>query len=135
MFPVSIQKLDTKGNPRSVIFWTPLIQRYSTVFSYKEFIDSFVHPVVNMLTSSYQPRINDEIKRVLQLAKNSRVGDWYLYQDHIEIRIYRCQLTPYRLPKYLPMRIFASEYFRQIINSDEVNFKSARNKTQFKMKN
>jgi len=38
-FPVSMQKLDTKGNPRSVIFWRPLIQRYSTVFSYKYFID------------------------------------------------------------------------------------------------
>jgi len=33
------------------------------------------------------------------------------------------------------MRIFALEYFRQIINSDEVNFLSARKKTQFKMKN
>lgn len=64
-FPISIQKLYTNGNPRSFIFWTPLIQRYSKVFSYKEFIDSFFHPVINMLTNSYQPRINEEIKRVL----------------------------------------------------------------------
>ncbi len=33
------------------------------------------------------------------------------------------------------MRIFALEYFRQIIKSDEVNFLSARKKTEFKMKN
>jgi len=33
------------------------------------------------------------------------------------------------------MRIFALEYIRQIIDSDEVNFLSARKKTQFKMKN
>jgi len=33
------------------------------------------------------------------------------------------------------MRIFSLEYFRQIINSDEVNFLSAKKKTQFKMKN
>jgi len=33
------------------------------------------------------------------------------------------------------MRIFALEYFRQIINSDEVNFLSAKKKTQFKIKN
>jgi len=79
-----------------------------------------------MLTSSYQPRINEEIKRVLQLVKNNRVGDWYLYPDHREIRIYGCQLTPYKLPKYLPMRIFVLEYFGKIINSDEVNFLSAR---------
>jgi len=57
-FPINIQKLDTKGNPRLVIYWTPLIQEYSTIFSYKEFIDSFVHRVVNMFTNSYQPRIS-----------------------------------------------------------------------------
>jgi len=78
-FPANIQKLDTKGHPRSLIFWTPLIQKYSSVFSYKEFIDSFVHPVVNMLTSRNQCRISDEIKRVLEFSKNSRIGDWYLY--------------------------------------------------------
>jgi len=79
--------------------------------------------------------INDEIKRVLQLSKNNRVGDWDLYYDHTKIKIYGCQLTPYKLPIYLPMRIFALAYFRQIINSDEVNFPLARKKTQFKIKN
>lgn len=78
-FPVNIQKLETKGLPKSVTYWTPLIKKYSTIFSYKGFIDSFVHCVVNMLSSSNQPRINDEIKTVLQLSKNSRIGDWYLY--------------------------------------------------------
>lgn len=77
--PISIHRLDTKGNPRSAIYWTPLIQMYSTVFTYKDFIGSFLHHVINMLTSSYQPRMSQEIKRVLQLAKNSKVGDWYLY--------------------------------------------------------
>ena len=115
-FIVNIQKLDTKGNPRSVIFWTPLIQKYSTIFSYKEFIDSFFHPVVNMLSSSNQPRISDKIKKVLQLSKHSRIGDQYLYQNHTKIRVYGCQLTPYKMPKYLPMRIFALEYIRKIIN-------------------
>jgi len=33
------------------------------------------------------------------------------------------------------MRIFSLEYFKQIINSNEVHFLSARKKTQFKMKN
>lgn len=39
-FLVSIQKLDTKGNPRFFIFWTPLIQIYSTIFLIKS---SFIH--------------------------------------------------------------------------------------------
>ena len=33
------------------------------------------------------------------------------------------------------MRIFALEYFKQMINSDDVHFLFARKKTHFKMKN
>jgi len=33
------------------------------------------------------------------------------------------------------MRIFFLEYFRYMINSDEINFLAYRNKTQFKVKN
>jgi len=68
------------------------------------------------------------------LAKNKKVGDWFLYQNYTEIRVYGCQLAPYKLPKYLSMRNIALEYFRQIIHSDEVNFLAARKKTKFKMK-
>jgi len=49
--------------------------------------------------------------------------------------VYGCQLTPYKLPKYLPTKIFAIDYTRQIKNLDDVNFLSARKKTQFKIKN
>lgn len=90
---------------------------------------------MNTLNSSTQPRISTEIKRVLQLAKNSRVGDWYLYPNHTEIRIYGYELPPYKLPKYLPMRLFSLEYFRKMIGVDEVQLLASRKKTQFKMKN
>ena len=63
------------------------------------------------------------------MAKNSKVGDWYLYQNHTEIRIYGYELAPYKFPKYLPMRIFSLEYFRQIISSDEIHFIDYRKKT------
>lgn len=92
--PMKIQKIDTTRKERLVIDWAPLVQRYNTTFTYKEFIDCFVHPFMNMLTSSTQPRISTEIKRVLQLAKNNRVGDWYLYRNHTEIRIYGHELPP-----------------------------------------
>ena len=95
-FAVSLQKLDTEGNPQSVVFWTSLIRNDSIEFSYKDFIDAFFYPVVNMLSSSIQPRVNEEIKKVLQLSDQSRTGDWYLYQNHAEIRLYGCQLTPYK---------------------------------------
>ena len=89
---------------------------------------------MTMLKGSPPPRISLEIKRVLQLSKQSKVGDWYLHQKHTEIRIYGCQLAPYKLPKYLSMRLFSLEYYRQIMNSDEINFVSAKKISQFKVK-
>ena len=82
-----------------------------------------------------QPRISDEIKRVLQLSEQIRAGDWYLYQNHTEIRVYGTTLIPYKLPKYLPMRLFSLEYIRHILNLYSVIFLASKNKTQFKLKN
>jgi len=69
-FPLTLQKMDTKGQPRSVIFWTPLTHQYSSPYSYNEFIDSFVHPVMTILSGTPPPRISFEIKRVLLLNIN-----------------------------------------------------------------
>jgi hypothetical protein len=79
-------------------------------------------------------RINDEFQRILHLSDNTKMGDWYLYQDHTEIRVYGCELAPYKLPKYLPVRIFALEYIRQIINSDDIHFVSLKKKQQLRIK-
>ena len=74
-FPFTLQKLDTKGQPMSVIFWTPLIHQSQSPYSYSYVVDLFVHPVMTMLTGSPPPRISAKIKRVLQLSKQTKVGD------------------------------------------------------------
>jgi len=39
-FPFSVKKLDTKGNPRYVVFWTSIFHRtFACPYSYNEFID------------------------------------------------------------------------------------------------
>lgn len=79
-FPFSVQKLDTRGNPRSIVFCTSIFHySASSPYSYTDFIDYFVHPVTTMLIGSPPPRISDDIKRILQLSKQYKVGDWYLY--------------------------------------------------------
>lgn len=134
-FPFSVQKLDTRGNPRSVIFWTSLFHRsYSSPYPYTYFIDQFVHPVIAMFIGSPPPRISADIKRVLQLSKKYKVGDWYLYQNHTKIRIYGCDFPPYKLPKYLPMQSFSLEYYRQMINSDDIHFVKTNKKAQLRIK-
>jgi len=56
--------------------------------------------------------ISDEIVKVLLLVDQATIGDWYLYQNYTDIRVYGYEIPPYKLPKYLPIRIFALEYIR-----------------------
>jgi len=81
-----------------------------------------------MLSGRPELRISEEIQRILHLLDLAKMGDSYLYQDHTEIRVYGCELDPYKLPKYPPVRIFSMEYIRQMINSDDIHFVSLKKK-------
>jgi hypothetical protein len=87
-----------------------------------------------MLSGRQEQRINEEIQRILHLSDLTKMGDWYLYQNHTEIRIYGCELAPYKLPKYLPVRIFTLEYISQMMNSDNIHFASLKKKQQLRIK-
>jgi hypothetical protein len=129
-----MEKMDGDGRPQVVTAWTCFLKHNSTDFSFKEFIDQFYHPVVSMLGIRPKPRINDEVQRILHLFVNTKTGDWYLYQNYTEIRVYGCELAPYKLPKYLPVIIFVLEYIRKIINSDDIHFVSLKKKQQIRIK-
>jgi len=87
-----------------------------------------------MLSGRPEPRINEEIQRISHLLDLGKMGDWYLYQNYTEIRVYGCELAPYKLPKYFPVRIFSLEYIRQMINSDDIHFVSLKKKQQLRIK-
>jgi len=129
IFVFPIRKLDSKGERRYVIFWTSIFHRIGeTPYTYCEFIDLFIHLTSTLLIGNSPPRLSGDMKKILQLSKSYRIGDWCFYQDHTEIRIYGYELCPYKLPKYVPMRLFALEYFRQLINSDLTHFCNANKK-------
>jgi hypothetical protein len=111
-----------------------LLKHNSTEYSFKAFIDLFYHPVVSMLGGRPEPRINDEFQRNLHLSNNTKTEDWYLYQNHTDIKVYGCELAPYKLPKYFSVRIFALEYIRKIMNSDDIHFVSLKKKQQLRIK-
>ena len=78
-FPFPIMKLDTKGNPRSIIFWTSIFHKsFDSPYSYNEFIDQSVHPATTLLIGISPPRISGDIKRILQLSKQYRIDGWCL---------------------------------------------------------
>jgi hypothetical protein len=127
-FAFSMQKMDGDGKPQAITALTSLLRHNSTKFSFKQFIDQFYHPVVSMLSGRPEPKINDEVQRILHLSDHTRTGDWYLYQNHTENRVDGCELAPYKLPKYLPVRNFSLEYIRKMINSDDIHFVSLKKK-------
>jgi len=135
-FPFQVKRFDAQGNQRSVVFWSSAFHHAAfSPYNYCEFIDLFIHPAMTLLLSSPPPRLTDEMQRILQLSKAYSIGDWYFYQNHTVIRIYGCELAPYRLQRYVPMRLFALEYFRQFGNADIVHFHSKNKKAQLKVKN
>jgi len=69
-FPFPIRKLDSKGNQRSVIFWSSVFHNtYECLYTYSEFIDLFVHLASTLLIGAPPPRITGDMKRILQLSK------------------------------------------------------------------
>jgi len=74
------------------------------------------------------------MQRILHLSKGYNIDDWYYYQNHTVIRIYGCELAPYRLPKYVSMRLFALEYYRQFNSADLTHFYGAKKRAQLKIR-
>ena len=135
-FSFPMRRMDAQGKVRLVVYWSPIFHsRPDTPYTYCEFIDLFIHPAMSMLMNSPPPRLTEEMQRILHLSKAYSIGDWYLYQNHTIIRIYGCELPPYRLPKYVPMRLFALEYFRQFGNADVLHFSGKGKKAQLKVRN
>ena len=78
LFP--IRKLDSKGKRRFVIFWTSVFHNVcESPYTNCEFIDWFIHPASTLLIGAPPHRLSGDIKKILQLSKNYRIGDWYLY--------------------------------------------------------
>lgn len=75
------------------------------------------------------------MKKILQLTEKTEAGDLYLYEEYIDIRVFGSNLLPYKLPKYVPMKIFSLEYTGKILNSNSINFLAIKKKTQLKLKN
>ena len=86
--------MDIEGKPLSIIFWTSLLRKECNDFTYSEFSELFLHPVMAILNKSEQPRISEEMKIILELSEQNKVGDWYLYEKHTELRIFGSNLLP-----------------------------------------
>jgi len=74
------------------------------------------------MNGSLPPNFFPKAQECLQFTKDVRCGDWFIFEGHAEIRLYGAFVKPYRLSKFVPMRLFALEFIRQSLNVDQVHF-------------
>jgi hypothetical protein len=112
-FPCALQKLNKEGSPQSVTSWTSLVRKNSTEYNFKDFIDQFIHPVVCLLNNNTEPRVSEEIQKVLHLSDQAKTGDWYLYQNYTEIRVYGCEFASLQIAQIPPSEDFCTRVYKE----------------------
>jgi hypothetical protein len=75
------------------------VRKNSREYSFKDFIDQFIYPTTCLQSNNKEPKVSEEIQKVLHLTEQAKIGDWYLYQNYTGIRVYGCEFPPYLLPK------------------------------------
>jgi hypothetical protein len=87
----------------------------------------------HIIYNEVPPRIFPKCKKLLQLSPDKRVGDWYIFENFTETRVYGSELQPFLLLTFLTPRIFALEFIRQRLNYDYIHFVSRKYKANFKL--
>ena len=82
---------------------------------YCKFMNFLTAQVYNVLFQEKLPRVLPEMKELLQLSHEIRVGDWFLSKHNILIRVYGFAHQPHVLPAFLTVRVFALELKQRLI--------------------
>ena len=56
---------------------------------YCRFMNVLIAPIYKVLFQKRMPRVLPEMKILLQLSPERRVGDWFLSEDNTVIRVHR----------------------------------------------
>lgn len=79
------------------------------------------------------PIISQELKDLLQVSPNTKTRDWYIFKNDILIKIYGFEGQTYLLPAFLTPRVYALEFIRQRLASNELDFVSNNKASTFRL--
>lgn len=99
------------------------------------FVTSFISVVHSILNSSPPPCFLPKAHPFLHLSKDVKIGDWFQFEYYSEIRLYGVEVAPYKIPTFVPMRLFSLEFIRQSLNLDQVHFMLTNKGHLFKFPN
>lgn len=95
----------------SIIQKSSLIRNQS--FGFFLFIDKFISQVYKLIYEEDFPRISQELQEILHPVAEQQIGDCILYKYFTMIKVYGAEKNPYKLPKFLTLKIFALDILRQ----------------------
>ena len=55
------------------------------------------------------PKASKQLKKKLQLSLETRIGDWYLFENRIVIKLYGFEDEPFLLPSFFTPKIYSLE--------------------------
>jgi hypothetical protein len=89
--------------------------------SFFDFINKVMSIIYQLIFNNEFPRVSEDMKNKLKLSSKP-TGDWFLFRDHTIIRVYGFSGAPYILPTFLTPSIFALEFIRKILHSENEHF-------------
>lgn len=102
--------MDMYKTKKSMVNWTHTLRTHANYEGFTYFTTSFLSVCYSIINSSPSPCIFPKDQYLLQLSKDVKVGDWFQFQDYDEIRLYGVEVSPYRFPTFVPMRLFSLEF-------------------------
>ena len=96
------------------------------------FINRVMDRTYYILFGSLPPNIYSGLKKALQLIPNTRIGDWYLFENHKNLRIYGFKEEPYLIETFFNPRIYALEFVIQSFSIDYYYFSKYNKPITFK---
>ena len=79
---------------------------------YTKFMNFFMSEIYNAIFQKRLPRVLPERRTILQFSTDSRISDWFLFENGTVIRLYGFTHPPYMFPSFLTPRVFSMEFIR-----------------------
>jgi len=99
---------------------TDLSQRNATM-TFFTFASSIIHALYKLIFDSTMLRIGADLKSLLQ-GPVETVGDWFCFADYTLIMVYGFEGEPFRLPMFTNRRLFALDFLKKRLISENDNF-------------
>lgn len=95
---------------RPIFDWSLATHQLENEVGNSRFLNDFMPIAYNIIHESPPPRFFPELRKWLQYSEAQSTGDWYLFDNYIEIQVYGAEVPPYQLPIFPARRIYALEY-------------------------